>query len=57
LAETVVAEANESNADLVILSTSPFRWWLPRVFEAWTIRRRAQANVIVFGPQLSSFAS
>ena len=52
-AETVVAEANQSNADLVILSTSPSRWRLPRVFDMWTIRRRTRASVILIGSQLT----
>lgn len=53
LAETVVAEANESNADLLILSTTAFRGWLSRVFDMWTIRRRARASVIVIRPSLT----
>jgi hypothetical protein len=50
LAEAVVAEAKQSAADLVILSPTPFRWWLPRVFDTWAIRRRTRASVIVIRP-------
>jgi nucleotide-binding universal stress UspA family protein len=47
LAETVVAEVNRSGADLVILPTTLFPWWLPRALDMWSIRRRVRASVIV----------
>jgi hypothetical protein len=57
LAETIVTEVNQSGADLVILPTTLFPWWLPRVFDLWTIRRRARASVIVLRHQSHSLAS
>lgn len=52
VAETVVAFANESAADLVILPAKPLRWWLP-VYPCGVsfIERRAQADVIVIRSQ------
>jgi nucleotide-binding universal stress UspA family protein len=47
-AETIAAYANESAADLVILSARPFRWWLPFALSTERmIERRSRANVIV----------
>lgn len=58
VAETVVSQVNDSGADLVILSEKPSRWWLPHFpFDAWTIRRRARASVIVVRPQVKSVLS
>ena len=48
VAETIAAYANEADADLVILSTRPPRWWLP--FAPATVRTvecRARGDVIV----------
>jgi nucleotide-binding universal stress UspA family protein len=55
-AETVVAEANKSASDLIILSATPFRWWFARALDIWAIRRRTQASVIVIRQQANSLA-
>jgi len=57
VAETIVSYANESAADLVILSARQFCSWLPLVPRVVrTIERRARANVIVIRSQAPAFS-
>jgi nucleotide-binding universal stress UspA family protein len=56
VADTIASYANESDADLVILSAGPFRSWLALTpCTARVIERRARANVIVVRSQATAF--
>lgn len=55
VAQTIASYADETSADLVILSAKPSRWWLPMVPAAVrTIERRTRANVMVIRSQTPS---
>jgi len=57
VADVIATYANETAADLLVLSSKPRRWWLPLVpATIRAITRRVSAQVIVIGHQMATFA-